>query len=144
MPTKEIMAKDRWAAEEAFGKGNADAFDEVYAPDAVFHMPIAPEIKGLEAFKQSISVFLQTFSDVRFQWEEEICEGDSAVQRFTWRMKHTGTSPMLPLPPTGKEAVYRGCAVYHLKNDKIVEFFEYADLLDFFQQLGVVPPMGQK
>ena len=145
MLVKEIMARERQAVEEAFGKGNVDALDEVFAPDAVFHIPMPPyDIRGLEAFKQGILAFLQAFSDLRFEWEEVICEGNAAVQRFTWRMKHTGKSAMFPVPPTGKELVYKGCAVYHLKNGKIVEFFEYADVLGFLQQLGVVPPMGQK
>jgi len=143
MTTKEIIAKDRWAAEEAFCKGNVDAFNEVFAPDAIFHTPMG-EMKGLEEFKKAIPIMRQSFSDVRIEWEEEICEGNSGMQRFTFHMKHTGTSPMFPMPPTGKDTVYKGCAVYHVKEGKIVEFFEYADMLGFMQQLGAIPPMGQK
>jgi len=29
-----------------------------------------------------------------------------------------------------------------VKEGKIVEFFEYADMLGFMQQLGAIPPMG--
>jgi len=41
--------------------------------------------------------------------------------------------------PTGKETVYKACAVYHVKDNQIVEFFEYADMLNFMQQLGAIP-----
>jgi hypothetical protein len=36
MSIEEIMARERWATEEAFIRGNMNALDEVFAPDAVF------------------------------------------------------------------------------------------------------------
>jgi predicted ester cyclase len=142
--TKEIMARERRAVEDVFGRGNVDALDEVFASDAVFHMPPFPDIKGLEAYKQSVPATRQSFTDFRFDWDEVICEGNTAVQRYTFHMKFTGKSLMITIPPTGKEVVMKGCVVYHLKNGKVVEFLEYADYLGLFQQMGIVPPIGQK
>ena len=139
MSIEEILEKDRRAVEEAFCKGNFDALNEVYAPDAVFHAPALPEIRGLEEFKKTIPPFRETFTEVRFEFGEQICQGESAMMRFTSRMKHTGTSEMFTMPPTGKEVVYNACAVYHVKDNKIIEFFEYADMLSFFRQLGAIP-----
>jgi len=65
------------------------------------------------------------------------------MQRFTLRGKHKGATPMFTREPTGKDVVLEGCAIYHLKNDKIVEFMEYSDYLGLFQQLGIVPPIEQ-
>jgi len=141
---KEIMARERWATEEAFIRGNLDALDEVFTPDAVFHESPFPEVKGREVWKQRSIALFQGFTDIRFNWEEVIIEGNTAVQRYTWLMKHTGVSPLFPLAPTGKELVMSGCVVYHLKNGKIFEFIEYFDWLGLLQQLGIVPPMGRK
>jgi predicted ester cyclase len=58
------------------------------------------------------------------------------------RMKHTGTSPSLPIPPTGKEVALQGCTVVHVKDGKVSEEWEYSDYLGFLQQLGVVSPLG--
>jgi predicted ester cyclase len=56
-------------------------------------------------------------------------------------MKHTGVSPTVPVPPTGKEVVMKGGLFVHLKNGKIVEVFEYKEYLGLLQQLGVMPPL---
>ncbi|MFC1863651.1 ester cyclase [Thermodesulfobacteriota bacterium] len=143
MTIKEIMEKERWAAEEAFIRGNFDALDEVFDPDTTFHAPPFPDYKGLERFKQSLMNSRQLLTDIRWKWDEVIIEGNTAVQRFTFSAKHTGTSPMFPVQPTGKELVLEGCTTYHIKNGKIVEFIEYSDYLGFFQQLGIVPPIEQ-
>ena len=142
MTTKEIMERERWATEEAIIKGNIDALDEVFDPDTAFHVPPFPDYKGLEEFKQGLMRVHQALTDIRWKWDEVIIEGNTAVQRFTFRGKHTGTTQMLPVEPTGKEFILEGCTVYHIKNGKIVEFFEYSNYLGFFQQLGVIPPLG--
>jgi predicted ester cyclase len=142
MPLEELKAKIRWAGEEAWLKGNVDAFDEVYAADYVWHRPPLPDLSGLEAVKESVAGMRSTYSDIQISYEEMLGEGDSLAYRFTWRAKHTGQSPTLPIPPTGKEVLLQGCIVVHLAGGKIVEEFEYSDYLGFMQQLGVVPPLG--
>jgi predicted ester cyclase len=143
MSIKEIMAIERRATEDAFIRGNLNGMDEVYAVDAVFHSLPIIDIKGLEAFKQGIAGFRQAFTDIQWNWDEVVAAGNTAIHRYTIRAKHTGTLPEVPIPPTGKDVVMKGCAVYHLKNGKIFEFIEYLDWLGLFQQLGIVPPMGQ-
>lgn len=138
MKTEEIMVRERWATEEAFVKGNVDALDEVFAPDAVFQTPPIINKKGLETFKQGIIGFRQAFTDIHVNWDEVISDGNTAVHRYTIRGKHTGRLPEVPAPPTGKEIVMKGCVVYHLKNGKIFEFIEYFDWLGMMQQLGVI------
>ena len=142
MTTKEIMEKERWAIEQGFLKGNFNAMDEVFDPDAVFHIAPFPDMKGVEAFKQFCMGGVQLLSDIRWNWDEVIIEGNTAAQRFTLSGKHTGTNPIISSPPTGKEVVLQGCAFYHVKNGKIVEFIEYSDYLGYLQQLGVIPSMA--
>jgi predicted ester cyclase len=139
MSTKEIMAKERWATEEAFIRGNMNALDEVFTSDAVFQSPPIINIKGLKAFKQGITGFRQAFTDIHWDWDEVISEGNTAVHRYTIRGKHTGKLPEVPVSPAGNEVVIKGCVVYHLKNGKIYEFIEYLDWLGMLQQLGAIP-----
>ena len=143
MSMKEIMEKERWATEEGFLKGNFNAMDEsgVFDTNAVFHIPPFPDLKGLEAFKQFCSGARQLLTDIQWSWDEVILKGNTAVQRFTVRGKNTGTSPMFAAPPTGKEIVVEGCAFYHVKNGRIVEFIEFSNYLGLLQQLGIIPPM---
>ena len=145
MTTKEIMERERWETEEFFVRGNINIFDEteVFDKNAVFHIPPFPDMKGVEAFKEFCNEALQMLTDIQWSWDEVVIESNTAVQRFTARGKHTGTSPNFPAPPTGKDVVIEGCAFYHVKNGKIVEFIEYSNYLGLFQQLGVIPPMEQ-
>jgi predicted ester cyclase len=82
------------------------------------------------------------YSDIQIAYEEMIGEGDCIAYCYTWQGKHTGQSPTLPIPPTGKEVGMEKCVVVHLADGKIVEEFEYADYLGFLQQVGGVPPLG--
>ena len=147
MSMEEIVAKFRRAAEE-YNKGNIDAYtkftNEVIAPDAVRHRPPWPDAKGLETFKQGADVLTQGFSDVKSDIEDIIGEGNAIAWRYTMRMKHTGESQMFPGPPTGKDLVLKGAWFFKVKNDKIVEVFNYTDWLGAYQQLGITPPMGQQ
>ena len=68
-------------------------------------------------------------------------QGDTTAARYTVRVKHTGLNRQFPVPPTGKDVVFKGCFFAHQKNGKDVEVFEYGDWLGFLQQRGVVPLM---
>ena len=142
MSLKEVQAKIQWAGEEAWLEGNVDALNEAYAEDYVSHRPPFPDLVGLEAVKQYVAAARLGYSDIEVTYDEWIAEGNSIAYRYTWSAKHTGTSPSLPIPPTGKEVVLQGCVVLHVKDGKGVEEWEYSDYLGFLQQLGVVPPLG--
>ncbi len=142
MSLEEMKGKIRWAGEEAWFKGNLDAFDEVYAPDYVWHRPPFPDLVGLEGLKESVSGMRTAYSELQAVYHEMVGEGDTIAYRWTITGKHTGLSPTLPIPPTGKEVTLVGCTVVHIAGGKIVEEFEHSDYLGFLQQLGVVPPLG--
>jgi predicted ester cyclase len=139
MSLEELMSKIRWATEQAWLKGNLAALDDIYAADCLWHRPPFPDSVGLEAAKGIIAAMRGAYSDVQMAYEETICQGNSIAYRYAWQVRHTGQSPDLPMAPTGKEAILRGCAVVHVVDGRIVEEFDYADHLGFLQQLGVIP-----
>jgi predicted ester cyclase len=139
MNTKEMIAKDRRAVEEAWCKGNLDALNETMSPDVVVHMSPFPDIRGLEAFKQSFMALREGYSEMRLEWSDAVCEGDAIAQRITFRMKHTSVNPVFKVPPTGKEVAIMGSNFVHVKHGKIVEEFQYIDFLGTLQQFGIVP-----
>jgi predicted ester cyclase len=142
MSQEKLKAKMRWAMEEAYYKGNLDALDEAFATGYVLHHPPLPDEKGLAALKEKIAGVRQGYSDIDTAWHEWIAEGDVIVYRTTLSLTHTGVSPSMPIPPTGKRCTLESCTVAHTVNGKVVEEFEYSDYLGFLQQLGVVPPLG--
>jgi len=138
MPLEEFKARYRRALEEAYYEGNLDPLDDLYDPDVVIHRTPFPDIRGLAAYKQQVLAAREAYTDIHFDWEEMVGEGDTVALRSTWRMKHTGVSPTVPVQPTGQEAVMRGGVFVHLKNGMGVEVFEYKDYLGLLQQLGVM------
>ena len=114
MSLEELKAKIRWAGEEAWLKGNLDAFDEVYAPEYVWHRPPSPDASGLDGIKESVKAMRSSYSDMKIAYEEMIAEGNSIAYRYEMRGRHTGQSPTLPIPPTGKEVTLSGCVVVHI------------------------------
>lgn len=81
MSLEELKSKILWAGEEAWLKGNVDAFDEVYAADYVRHRPPLPDLEGLGAAKQSVAGTRQAYSDIQVTYEEWVAEGDSIAYR---------------------------------------------------------------
>ena len=111
MSAEHLKSKICQAALEAWRDGNLDALDDVSVADYVFHrLPFADE-HGLDAVKQFIAGTRNAWSDIQWTHDAMIHEGDTTAFRWTWRAKHTGESPTLPIPPTGKEVVLVGCTL---------------------------------
>jgi predicted ester cyclase len=142
MSLEEMEAKIRWAGEEAWLRGNLDALDEVYAADYSWHRPPLPDVSGLEAVKESMAGMRSAYSGIQIAYDEMIAEAGRIAYRYTWQAVHTGVSPTLSIPPTGKEVTLVGCVVVHIVEGKIVQEYEHSDYLGFLQQLGVIPPLG--
>jgi predicted ester cyclase len=144
MNLQELMKKDRRVMEDVLCNNNMDAMSETHTTDLIIHAFPFPDLKGLEACNQTLGGLFQGFSDRRVEWGDSVCENNTIAEQLTIRMKHTGVNPMFSVPPTNKEVFMKGSVFLHVKNDKIVVEFQYLDLLGFLQQLGIVPPMGQK
>jgi hypothetical protein len=108
---------------------------EIYDPEVLVHMPSLPDIKGLELYKQSGEKAHQGFTNRRIDWEVTFIHGTTIAIRFTTIDKFI---------PTDKEIISKGSVFCHMRNDRIIEEFWYIDILGMFQQLGLIPPMGQK
>jgi predicted ester cyclase len=142
MSTEELKPKVRRIVDEAFNKGNLNAMDEIVTAGVILHRPGLPDIKGLEAYKQTIADLRKTYSDFNFTIDEFIMEGDRSAMRWSAGGTHTGQSASLPIPPTGKRVTMTGLSIIRTVNGKAVEEWEYMDVIGLMQQLGVAPPMG--
>jgi steroid delta-isomerase-like uncharacterized protein len=140
MSTEDNKALAR-RAYEALNQRNLAIIDEVCAPDFVYHSASAT-IRGLEAYKQFLSMYLSGGPDLHFTLEDQVAEGDKVVTRHTARGTHLG--PFMGIPPTGKHVTATGIAIMGVANGKIVEEWANADDLGLLQQLGVIPAPGQE
>jgi predicted ester cyclase len=142
MTTEDEKTKNRRRIEEVFNKGNMDLLEEAMVPDVVYHIPPRPDIKGLKAYKQYITDFRKALSGFHFALHEFVTDGDIEAGRYTITGTHTGQLPGSPVPPTGKQVTLAGVYIGRKVNGKFVEQWNYADMLGFMQQLGVMPPTG--
>jgi steroid delta-isomerase-like uncharacterized protein len=127
--------------EDAWHRRDLGAAYDVYSDDVVFQrVPFTPVV-GKEANMQADADTLDAFDDVRSTIDAVIVEGDTAALRWTWEGTHTGTLPSLGIPATGRRVRFSGCSVYHFRDGKIVQQWEYGDLLGFLQQLGAIPDL---
>jgi steroid delta-isomerase-like uncharacterized protein len=121
------------------------AFAETFAPEVTIELVGFPEVRDRESFASFMGASLAAFPGLQFTVDEQLAAGeggDVVVTRFTARVTHQGD--LLGIPPTGKSVTFQGIIVDRLRDGKIVERHEIADVLGLFQQLGVVPAPGQE
>jgi steroid delta-isomerase-like uncharacterized protein len=139
MTTKDEEARNRRNIEEVFNQGNMDLLDEVMAPDVVYHVPPRPDVKGLEAYKRYMADLRKALSGFHFTLHEYLSSEGAEAGRWTIQGTHTGQMPGSPIPPTGKQVTMTGVYMGRRVNGKLVEQWNYVDMIGFMQQLGVKP-----
>jgi predicted ester cyclase len=132
-------AKIREYIEEIWVRGNLDVVDDFYATDYVRYQPPLPDVNGAEAMKQWITSLRDAYSGLQLTIDEFIREGETVVLRGNVYATHTGQSPTLAIPATGRQVKIPWCSVFQQRNSKVVEEWYYADNLGLLQQLGVIP-----
>ena len=133
MSTEQNKAVVRRFITEALSGRNVAVADEVLAPNYVNRMTGA----DLAGFKGMVAGLKSALSDVRFDIDDLVAEGDAVVARWNWEATHTGS--LMGEPPTGKKISSRGLTYYRLDNGQIVED-DPLSTPDLLQELGVQVP----
>jgi predicted ester cyclase len=115
---------------EVWSTGEVDLLDEIYDSNCTLHVGTSMTMVGTQGLKQMITMFRDEIPGRRFTIDEIFSVGDKVAERYTWQGTHASS---------GKELKVSGCVVYHLTNGKIVEAWNFEDMLGFYQQLGLVP-----
>jgi len=119
---------------EAFNKHNLALLDELIAPDYVDH---PRQLRGLESYKQHLSMFFKSFPDSHETIEDIIAEGDRVWIHVKGMGTHKGE--YRGLAPTGKKITWGAVSIWRIVDGKIVEMWAaVADESDFYKQLGIV------
>ena len=118
---------------EALSGRNLSLADEVLAPNYVNRLTGA----DLAAFKGMLTGMSTALSDVRFEIDDLVSEGDAVVAR--WKMEATHTGSLMGETPTGKRVSSRGLTYYRLVNGQIVEDDPMSSP-DLLQALGIQMP----
>jgi len=126
---------------DAFNLKDEKIMDEVISSD-YFDYGHQPPGRGPSGAKDDYREFVGGFKDARFEIDDLIVADDRVVARWTCSGTHTGD--FIGIPATGKKVTVLGISMYRLRDGKIVETRNSADVLGMLVQLGAVSLPGMK
>ncbi|WP_329128977.1 ester cyclase [Streptomyces sp. NBC_01476] len=117
---------------------NPDLVDRFVAEAYINHNDFVSD--GREANRQFWTAFYTGLPDVSVTMEDLIVSGDRVVGRFTYRGTHTGD--LLGIPASGASVEMRSIDIWRVKDGMFVEHWDELNLMQVFQQVGALPPLG--
>ena len=117
-------------------KGHLDIVDEIFTPDYVCHLQGGSVSLDRKAHKKTLETFYAAFPDYHHRIEDLIAEGDKVVLRVSDLATHN--RDFRGLPATGKEISISAVYICRFVEGRIAEAWMEADLLGFYQQIGVI------
>jgi steroid delta-isomerase-like uncharacterized protein len=120
--------------------GQADDFDEVFAPDYVDHNPAPGQSPDREGFRQFAGALRTALPDMHSSVDDLVAEGDRVAWRYSLQATHTG--PLLGIPATGKPITMTGISIDRFAGGQIVERWSELDTLGLLSQVGAVSVPG--
>jgi predicted ester cyclase len=121
--------------DEVVNQGNLTAVDELVSPSYVYHGPGGLELRGIDGFKQLVTLYRTAYPDLRITIDDIVAEGETVAMRWTGRGTHLGD--LSGIAPTARPATVTGIVFSRVVGGKIVEDFESFDELGMLRQLGV-------
>lgn len=141
MTDRRKLAEDGW---NAYFAHDLEACMAGYADDAEVLLPGSPPLRGRQAIRAALEMYMTAFPDEHATTIRHIVDGDCVVTEFASEATHTGPL-MMPtgdtLPPTGRTVQFRGAVVQDVSGDELTKQVFYFDNIELMQQLGVVPAM---
>jgi predicted ester cyclase len=138
-----MLEENKALVRRSWATDNTDVLDEVYAPDALWHLPEL-DIHGVEEFKEYLTPYINAFPDLNVTVEDEIAEGEKVkvkrlmINRFTLRGTHQGETEEFG-PPTGRQIELKGMTISRIEGGKIVEEWQAYANSSIMDQLGLAP-----
>ncbi|MFD8717591.1 ester cyclase [Streptomyces sp. NPDC059629] len=71
--------------------------------------------------------------------EDLVVSGDRVVGRFVYRGTHAGN--LLGIPASGRSVEMRSIDIWRVHDGMFVEHWDELNLMQMFQQIGVLPPL---
>jgi predicted ester cyclase len=109
--------------------------DKIYVSSYVCHYPFRDMSREetIESWASMVSAF------PGFEWSTDalVAEEDRVVNISTIKGTHKGI--FIGIPATGKQILVRWVTLYKIGGGKILEGWEFPDMLSLMGQLGVVP-----
>lgn len=122
----------RWLA--AGDAGDLDVFDDLLHPDAVIHAPAGLSTTSAAEEKEVWREALRAMPDLRHEVQEVVVEGDVEMARVV--VTGTMRSSFGGVDGTGRSFRIDQAVVTHLRDGKVAEAWEIADVSSLRAQVG--------
>jgi steroid delta-isomerase-like uncharacterized protein len=129
----------RWV--DAFNAHDERRMGELTAQGASMSAPGDMELSGRDATVGYAMGWLNAFPDSRITVHDEIAEGATVVQRFTFEGNHTAPleGPAGTIPATGRRLTGRALQVLRVEGEEVADVHLYFDQVQVLTQLGLMP-----
>lgn len=115
-----------------------DLVDRFVAEDYRNHNAFVAD--GREANRQFWSAFFAALPDLSATMEDLVISGDRVVGRFVYRGTHT--NDLMGIPAKGSPVEMRSIDIWRVEDGMFVEHWDELNMLEVFQQIGALPPLG--
>jgi predicted ester cyclase len=122
----------RWLA--AGGAGDLDAFDDLLHSDAVVHAPLGLSTTNVEDEKATWTDALAAMPDIRHEVQEVVVDGDVEMARVV--VTGTMSESFGGVEGTGRSFRIDQAVITHLRDGKVTEAWEIADIAALREQVG--------
>jgi predicted SnoaL-like aldol condensation-catalyzing enzyme len=85
------------------------------------------------------TMFYAAMPDMQVTQEDLIISGDRVIGRYTYRGTQTGE--FMGIPASGNPIEMRSIDIWRVKDGMFVEHWDELNVLEVFQQMGVIPPL---
>ncbi len=118
-----------------------DVLEALAAPDYLNHEAAAERSSGLQGAKETVVWLHEAFSDLDFDVEDVISDGEKVVLRGMASGRHTGAAgPLKHLPVTDRTFRVQQIHIFGVANGQVTEHWACRDDLGHMGQLGLLPP----
>ena len=124
---------------EVFEARRPSAVDEMVADDFRSHT-WGPSGAGKEELRAATASMAEALSDVTFEVDDLIAEGDRVAVRLT--ASATPVAAFMGVPPSGQRYTIGEIHIFRVQDGRIVEHWHQYDQLGLMQQLGIPGPAG--
>jgi predicted ester cyclase len=114
-----------------------DLVDRYVAIDYRNHNPFVAD--GREANRALWTMFYAALPDMKVTQEDLIISGDRVVGRYTYQGTQTGE--LMGIAASGNPVKMRSIDIWRVADGMFVEHWDELNVLEVFQQVGVIPQL---
>ena len=122
--------------ERVLNEGRIEEAGEFFWEDMVEEVPLPGQGPGLKGLQEVLGQMKGAFSDIHWEVEEQVSEGDRVVSRFVWTGTHRGA--FLGIAATGRRVSVWGVVMDQFVEGRIKRTRIIMDTLGMMGQMGVI------